>query len=101
MSSPIAVKIDVTKIDKARLFKGAKGTYLDVILLPSQESKFGDDFMVVQQVTKEERLAGKRGPILGNAKFLGGKPASDTTTTRVMNDPQPTSSDGVDSDIPF
>ena len=103
MASIISVKIDVTKIDKARLFKGAKGTFLDVILLPSRESKFGDDFMVVQQVTKEERLAGQRGPILGNAKFIGGKPASDKdiNTTRVMNDPQPTSSDGVDEDVPF
>ncbi len=101
MASPITVKIDVTKIDKTRLFKGAKGTYLDLILLPSQESKFGDDFMVIQQVSKEERLAGKRGPILGNAKYLGGKPASESNTTRVLNDPQPGSSDGLDSDMPY
>ena len=25
----VSLKIDVSKIDKARLFKGAKGTYLD------------------------------------------------------------------------
>lgn len=69
----ISVRVDVTKIDKARLYKGAKGTYLDIVLMPSRDSKFGDDFMVVQSITKEEREAGQRGAILGNAKFLGQK----------------------------
>jgi hypothetical protein len=101
MSSPIAGKINVTNIDKARLFKGAKGTYLDFILMPSDDNQYGNDFMVIQQVTKEERMAGKRGQILGNAKFIGGKSASKTNTTRVLNDPQPTSSDGVAEDVPF
>jgi hypothetical protein len=65
----IAVKIDVSKIDKARLFKGAKGVYLDALLVPKR-SDYGDDFMVVQSVKKEEREQGVKGPIIGNAKFL-------------------------------
>ena len=51
----ITVKIDVTKIDKALLFKGAKGTYLDVVLFETPEDKFGNDYRVVQGVTKEAR----------------------------------------------
>lgn len=71
--STIAAKIDVTKIDKEKLFPGKNGAkYLDLILIPSTNSRYGDDFMVVQSVSKEERARGIKGAILGNAKFLGG-----------------------------
>jgi len=68
----IAVKIDVTKIEKARLFKGAKGTYLDALLIPKR-SDYGDDFMIVQSVSKEEREQGIKGPIIGNARYIKGR----------------------------
>jgi hypothetical protein len=73
----ITVKIDVTKIDKNLLFKGAKGTYLDVVLFETPDDKFGNDYRVVQGVTKEARAAGVKGAILGNGKVIGGnaKPA--------------------------
>ena len=80
MGKTIAAKIDVTLIEKDRLFKGKKPNkkellpmYLDVILIETVGDKYGNDFMVVQAVTKEERQKGVRGPILGNAKFLAGK----------------------------
>ncbi len=101
MSTPIVGKIDVTKIDKERLFKATKATYLDIVLLPSQNSKYGDDFMIVQQVSKEERLAGKRGAILGNAKFLGAKPQGQNNQPHTSSVPPSASSDGEDSDVPF
>ena len=73
----ITVKIDVTKIDKALLYKGAKGTYLDVVLFETPEDKYGNDYRVVQGVTKEARAAGTKGAILGNGKVIGcnSKPA--------------------------
>lgn len=67
----IIAKIDVTKIDKSKLFKGQKGTYLDVVLIDTPNSQHGDDYMVVQGVTKEDREAGVKGAILGNAKITG------------------------------
>lgn len=67
----ITLKIDCTKIEKARLFPGKDGAmYLDCILIATPDNKW-NDYMVVQSVTKEERLAGVRGAILGNAKHLG------------------------------
>lgn len=68
----IKVKIDVTKIDKARLFAGKNGAkYLDCTLLGKDEpDQYGNDFMIVQDVSKEERLAGTKGAILGNAKKM-------------------------------
>jgi len=85
-------KIDVTKIDKSRLYKGQKGMYLDVVLIPTPQSEYGD-FMVVQQVSKEERDKGIKGEILGNGKVMGGsKPESD---------PEPTGNTETNDDLPF
>ena len=66
MSNTITARIDVTKIDESRLYKGQKGTYLDIVLMPSN-GKYGDTHMIVQSVSKEERDQGIKGNILGNA----------------------------------
>lgn len=67
----IQLKIDVTKIDKKRLYKGEKGTYLTAALLLNDDTdKFGNNGMILEQITKEERQAGHKGTILGNAKIL-------------------------------
>lgn len=63
-------RIDVTKVEKHRLYHGEKGVYLDVKLVPLANPKFGQSHMIVQQVTEEEHAQGKYGPILGNAKTL-------------------------------
>ncbi len=90
----IRCSINVAKIDKARLYAGKSGTYLNIALLENKQGpdQYGNDFMIVQDITKEEREAGKKGPILGNAKFVGGKPVS-----TVPDDDGPPPSD----DVPF
>ena len=65
----ITAKIDVSKIDKSKLYKGEKGIYLNVVLIDTPNSEYSD-YMVVQETTKEEREAGIKGGILGNAKIL-------------------------------
>ena len=62
----ITVKINVDKIDKSKLFKGEKGTYLDLVLF--ETDKFDNDYIVKQSLTKEERESGKKAEILGNGK---------------------------------
>ena len=69
----ISGKIDVLKIDKTALFQGKKGKYLDILLRETPDSKYGEDYMIVQAISKERRMAGERGPIIGNAKILGGE----------------------------
>ena len=68
----ISIKLDVTKIDKARLFKGAKGTYLDLTTFidTSNEGEYGDHGFISQSTTKEERDAKVQTPILGNVKVF-------------------------------
>tara|TARA_R110000796_G_scaffold4321_2_gene16760 strand:+ start:168 stop:518 length:351 start_codon:yes stop_codon:yes gene_type:complete len=68
----VSLKIDVSKIEKARLFKGAKGTYLDatVFIDIDQLDQYGNSGMITQDVKKEEKDAGTKGPILGNCKLF-------------------------------
>ena len=69
MSKILSLKIDVSKIDKSKLFKGEKGVYLDAVLFLNDElDDYGNNGMIVQNATKEERENGERGAILGNSK---------------------------------
>lgn len=78
MSIVINVKLDVKKIEKERLYQGSKGTYLDAaVILYEQPDKYGNDGMIVQNVSKEERAAGKKGTILGNVKYATKKDKTD------------------------
>lgn len=93
MSDIIYLKIDVTKINNEKLFKGAKGTYLDAILIP-KKTQFGD-FMIVQSATKEERARGERGAILGNGKYSEVNRASPRTVSAQDSKPEES------QDVPF
>ena len=68
----VSVKIDVSKIDKARLYKGQKGTYLDATVFIDIDTKdqYENNGMITQDVTKEEKEAEVRGNILGNVKVF-------------------------------
>lgn len=69
----IQLKIDVTKIDKNRLFKSDKtgAIYLDAtLMLKDQDDQYGNRGMILESVSKEERTQGVRGNILGNAKVF-------------------------------
>lgn len=87
----LALKIDVSKIEKDRLYKGQKGTYLDaIVFVKDEDDQYGNRGMITQSVSKEEREQGVQGAILGNCKLLGeGKQAS----------PAPSQSDN--EDLPF
>ncbi len=100
MSNFIRVKVDVTKIDKDRLFRGAKGTYLDLVLIPTRESKYGETHLVKQDISKEEREAGVNLPILGNAKELAEEAADRPAVTKAA--PSGSEDDwGGDDGLPF
>ena len=61
--------IDVTKIDKKRLYKGDKGTYLNFsVVVRDEPDQYGNDGFVAEDITKEEREAGQKGTILGNVR---------------------------------
>lgn len=91
------LKIDVQKIEKDRLYKGKKGTYLDAVLLENRNGpdQYGNTHMIIQSVSQEERAKGIKGPIIGNAKSPAGKPAPRTVSAQ---DSKP---EEANDDVPF
>jgi hypothetical protein len=113
MKIGISVKIDVTKIEKARLFQGAKGTYLDLTTFIDTDTadQYDNHGFISQSVTKEEREQKVQTPILGNCRVFfkdasqeqrAGEYDKGTTAAREAMAPQsqPGSPDFED-DIPF
>ena len=103
----IKISIDVTKISKERLYAGRireDGTtpkYLSVTLVENKDGKdrFGNDGFVAEAVSKEKRLAGVKGVIVGNWKrleFGERKPAAAPATT-----PAPAAPTESSDDIPW
>lgn len=72
----IAIKIDAKKVKRELFFKGAKTEYMDLTLIDNKggPDEYGYDGFVVQDVGKEARQRGEKGPIIGNWKHVGGKP---------------------------
>lgn len=67
----ISLSIDVTKIDKERLYRGKKGTYLNAnVVLKDEKDSYGNDGFVSEKISQEERESGVKGAILGNAKIV-------------------------------
>ena len=112
MKIGISISIDVTKIDKARLFSGKKGTYMDLtgfIDLDTQD-QYGNNGFISQSVSKEEREQNVQTTILGNTKVFFKdddqqqapqnfqQPAAQQSP--MANLPNSTAND-IDSDIPF
>jgi|GEM_PF-3399629 len=114
MSNFINAKIDVTLIEKARLFHGKKANkagkmpqYLDIVLIPTPDARYEQTHMIVQSITREERDAGLRGTILGNATERDAFPAphhSHTTQPPAHHadtgEAFPNDTD-TDTDVPF
>ena len=77
MKVGIGLKINVSKIDKERMFSGEKGTYLDATVFVDLDEldQYGNSGMITQ--SWKDQAKGE-GPILGNAKVFwkgdGGKP---------------------------
>jgi hypothetical protein len=101
----VSVKIDVSKIDKARLFKGAKGTYLDttVFIDLDELDQYGNSGMVTQDVSKEEREQKVQGNILGNVKVFWSDSGNAPQKQDAQATPGSQAGDDFDDDslIPF
>lgn len=96
MKKVISLKIDVSKIEKDRLYQGKKGTYLDAVCFYDDEKdQYGNNGMIVQSVSKEERENGVQGPILGNAKTFesNGRSSGNIDSSVELDD--------VDDNLPF
>ena len=113
MKIGVNIKIDVTKLDKNRFFKGQKGTYADLTAFIDIDNtgEFGDNGIVTQSVSKAERESKVQMPIIGNSKVFykdgGGAETTDwpgdpSSHQGVGGAPSPqASTDDFENDIPF
>jgi hypothetical protein len=95
----LIAKIDLTKVDRTKLFPGKNGAkYLDLAFIETPNNQYGDSHMVVQSVSKEDRAKGIKGAILGNAKTIGGNaPASPAPSGTA---PTPSNAPVTDDELP-
>lgn len=72
MKVGVSLKINVSQIDKLRLFAGQKGKYLDatVFIDINELDQYGNNGMITQDVTKDEKAQSVKGNILGNCKVF-------------------------------
>jgi hypothetical protein len=73
----IQASIDVMKIDKNKLFKGSKGTYLN-----SKKDEYGNNGTIYESQTEEEQKNKVPKVILGNCKIVFSNSNDETNTTK-------------------
>jgi len=71
MASLISANIDLTKIDKSKIYEGKKGKYYPITIVVNDElGQFGDSGYIQTEQTKEERDAKAPKSFLGNCKVV-------------------------------
>ncbi len=97
MAKPITARLDVTKILKEHLYEGKeyqgkKPKYLNLVIWPNKNGpgKFNDAHFACQEVSKEARDQGIKGPILGSVTV------PQEEATRPQQEPRSKSSDAWD-----
>lgn len=92
-----AFKIDVTKIDKTALFAGKNGKYLDAVMRDNKDGtdQYGNDGFITQDLGKERRAKGEKGPIIGNWRRIGKKAQQQAPATAQDG------AAGGEDDVPF
>lgn len=100
----LKAKLNVTRIDKGGLFPGKKGTYLDVVFMENRDGRdeYGNDGFIVQDLGKEARERGERGPILGNWSYWDDRGRKNEPQRAPTSTPQDRNEGAdPDDDIPF
>ena len=97
MKVGLNVRINVSKIDKSKLYKGEKGVYLNMTTFVDldQEDEYGNNGFISVEQSKEQRDAGEQSVILGNVKkfWVDGATASAPQSDMSLEE--------LDEDIPF
>lgn len=99
----LSVRIDVTKIDKSRLYKGEKGTYLDLTTFidTEEKDKYDNNGFISQSTTKDERAAGVQTPILGNVRVFHKEGMGQSSGSQPQSSQASQGAGYYDDDIPF
>ena len=105
----VSIRLNVSKIDKARLFRGEKGVYLDATAFIDldQLDQYGNSGMITQSWKDQQK---GEGAILGNSKVFwrdSGQTAQNYQQTQAQQPKQQTTQqqsaafDDSDDTLPF
>lgn len=105
MAQLISASIDVSKISKDKLVKGAKGNYLNITIAINDEvDQYGNQVGIYESQSKEQREAKDKKNYLGNGKITwtseGGSTAKQTPSTPTPPPAAPVIEES-DIDLPF
>lgn len=100
MSAIVNFSINVEDIDKSKLIKGKKGSYLNLTMSINDETKFGNNAGIYVSQSKEEREAKEAKTYLGNGKVVWMSDAGVTVAEREQELSTSTSAASED-DLPF
>jgi hypothetical protein len=86
MAQLFSASLDVSKISKDKLIKGAKGNYLNITISINDEAdKYGNTLTIIESQTQEEREAKANRNYLANGKLVwsteGGSTANKNPAT--------------------
>jgi hypothetical protein len=83
MASIISANIDLTKINKSKIYEGKKGKYYPItIVLNDEPGQYGDSGYIMTEQTKEERDSKSQKEYLGNVKVVWTNGQNVTTAER-------------------
>ena len=78
MSGLINASINLEKIEKSKIIKGKKGSYINVtVFINDEKDEYGNNASVIMSQTKEEREAKTARVYLGNGIFYGNNQPSE------------------------
>lgn len=106
MKIGVEVSIDVTKIEKARLFQGKKGKYLTMTTFidVDQVDQYGNNGFIAHKKDQDEQ---NNAPILGNVKVFwsdaqqGQQATQQQTARQQTNAAVQQNTQAFDDDVPF
>ena len=102
MASIIKTSINLSEIQKDKIFVGKKGKYLPItITLNDDVDQFGNQGPVVVEQTKEERESKQAKTYLGNVKVVWTNGDNVATAPRDNQPQQATSAPVTKEDLPF
>ena len=71
MASIISGNINLSKIDKSKIYEGKKGKYYPVtVVINNEVGEYGDSGYIMTEQTKEQREAKEQKSYLGNVKVI-------------------------------
>ena len=109
MKIGLNISIDVTKIDKSRIKthkNGGKYVSLTAFIDTDNVSRYGDNGTISQATSQEERQAGVKLPIVGNARVFytsHGHDGNDTSCQKNQNTGYQSNQNNVtyEDNVPF